>query len=84
MINQELSIDDFTDGCTGISSTECAYNTTQHNTALTNVDQFTKKNYVSFNPFEPEARVNSIHELSPYLKENTTLHHYKDQLVKAV
>jgi hypothetical protein len=34
--------------------------------------------------FEDEARLNVIEEFSPYLKENTTLHHYKDQLVNAV
>jgi hypothetical protein len=35
-------------------------------------------------PFEGEARLNNIYESSPYRKENTTLHHYKDQLVNAV
>jgi hypothetical protein len=35
-------------------------------------------------PFEAEARLNNIYEFSPYRKENTTLHHYKDQLVNAV
>jgi hypothetical protein len=39
---------------------------------------------ILINPFEAEARLNNIWELSPYLKENTTLHHYKDQLVNAV
>jgi hypothetical protein len=34
--------------------------------------------------FKAEARLNNIYEFSPYLKENTTLHHYKDQLVNAV
>jgi hypothetical protein len=33
---------------------------------------------------EGEARLNSILEFSPYLKENTTLNYYKDQLVNAV
>jgi hypothetical protein len=33
--------------------------------------------------FEAEARLN-IKEFSPYRKENTTLHHYKDQLVNDV
>jgi hypothetical protein len=33
---------------------------------------------------EAEARLNNIKEFSPYRKENTTLHHYKDQLVNAV
>jgi hypothetical protein len=28
--------------------------------------------------------LNNILEFSPYRKENTTLHHYKDQLVNAV
>jgi hypothetical protein len=35
-------------------------------------------------PFKVETRLNSIQEFSPYLKENTTFHHYKDQLVNAV
>jgi hypothetical protein len=35
-------------------------------------------------PLKREARLNSIQEFSPYRKENTTLHHYKDQLVNAV
>jgi len=30
-----------------------------------------------------EAHLN-IYEFSPYLKENTILHHYKDQLVKEI
>jgi hypothetical protein len=34
--------------------------------------------------FEAEARPNNSYDFSPYLKENTTLHHYKDQLVNAV
>jgi hypothetical protein len=34
-------------------------------------------------PFEVEARLNII-SMSPYLKENTALHHYKNQLVNAV
>jgi hypothetical protein len=34
--------------------------------------------------FKAEARLNNIYEFRPYLKENTTLHHYKDQLVNAV
>jgi hypothetical protein len=29
-------------------------------------------------------RLNNISEFSPYLKENTILHHYKDRLVNAV
>jgi hypothetical protein len=35
-------------------------------------------------PFEAETCLNNIQEFSPYHKENTTLHHYKDQLVKVV
>jgi hypothetical protein len=35
-------------------------------------------------PFEAEAYLNNIYEFSPYLQENTTLHHYKDQFVNAV
>jgi hypothetical protein len=34
--------------------------------------------------FEAEARLKNTLEFSPYLKENTTLHHCKDQLVNAV
>jgi hypothetical protein len=34
--------------------------------------------------FEAEAYVNVVQKFSPYRKENTTLHHYKDQLVNAV
>jgi hypothetical protein len=34
--------------------------------------------------FKAEARLNNIQEFSPYLKENTTLHHYKDRLVNGV
>jgi hypothetical protein len=37
-----------------------------------------------FNPLKPEAHPNNIWEFSPYRKENTTLHHYKDQLINAV
>jgi hypothetical protein len=33
---------------------------------------------------EDEACLNVIEEFSPYLKENTILHHYKDQLVNGV
>jgi hypothetical protein len=32
-------------------------------------------------PFEAEARLNNIKEFSPHRKENTTLHHYKEQLM---
>jgi hypothetical protein len=32
----------------------------------------------------PYTRLCNIYEFCPYLKENTTLHHYKDQLVNAV
>jgi hypothetical protein len=40
--------------------------------------------FIRTKPFEAEARPNNIQESSPYLKENTTLHHYKDQLVNAI
>jgi hypothetical protein len=40
--------------------------------------------YASGDFFEAETRLNKISVFSPYLKENTTLHHYKDQLVNAV
>jgi hypothetical protein len=36
-------------------------------------------------PTRPSAaRLYNTKEISPYLKENTTLHHYKDQLLNAV
>jgi hypothetical protein len=35
-------------------------------------------------PSEAEARLNNMKEFSPYLKENITLHYYKNQLVNAV
>jgi hypothetical protein len=34
--------------------------------------------------FEAETRLDNTSELSPYLKKNTILRHYKDQLVNAV
>jgi hypothetical protein len=34
-------------------------------------------------PFEAEAHLKTTSKFSPYLKENTTLHHNKDQLVNA-
>jgi hypothetical protein len=34
--------------------------------------------------FKAEVRLNITEEFSPFLKHNTSLHHYKDQLVKAV
>jgi hypothetical protein len=34
--------------------------------------------------FEADARLNNIYESSSYLKENTKLHHYTDQMVNAV
>jgi hypothetical protein len=34
--------------------------------------------------FKAHARLDDIYESSLYLKENTTLHHYKDQLGNAV
>jgi hypothetical protein len=43
--------------------------------------------YMSFRssrPFEVEPHPNNIQELNPYLKENTTVHHYKAQLVNSV
>jgi hypothetical protein len=35
-------------------------------------------------PFEAEGRVINIQEFSPYLNENTTRHHYKQQFVNAL
>jgi hypothetical protein len=34
--------------------------------------------------FENEAHVNNIYEFSPYLKGNTTLHYYTDQITNVV
>jgi hypothetical protein len=34
--------------------------------------------------FEAETHANNVEEFSPYRKENTTLHHYKDRFVNAV
>jgi hypothetical protein len=34
--------------------------------------------------FEGKASLKHIYEFSPYKRENTILHHYKDQLVNAV
>jgi hypothetical protein len=51
----------------------------------TEINWLTLFKEIIFNyPFEDEACLNVIYEFSPYLKENTTLHHYKDQLVNAV
>jgi hypothetical protein len=44
----------------------------------------TGRNVKTDKPFEAEAHLNNILESSPCRKENTTLHHYKDQLVNAV
>jgi hypothetical protein len=35
-------------------------------------------------PFEAEARLNINKEFSPYIKKNTTVHHYSDQFIDAV
>jgi hypothetical protein len=40
--------------------------------------------HLTTKPFEDESCLNVIKEFSPYLKEKTTLHHYKDKLVNAV
>jgi hypothetical protein len=39
---------------------------------------------MKFMPFETEARLNSIQEFSLNRKDNTSLDHYKDQLINAV
>jgi hypothetical protein len=36
------------------------------------------------NPSEAEDCQNNIKEFSPYVKENTTFHHFKDQPVNGV
>jgi hypothetical protein len=52
---------------------------------ITKINWLTLFEEIIFNqPFEAEVRLNAISEFSPYLKENTTLHRYKDQLVNAV
>jgi hypothetical protein len=38
----------------------------------------------TLNPLKPEALLNNIYKFSSYLRENTTLHQNKDQLVNAV
>jgi hypothetical protein len=38
---------------------------------------------LSIEAFEAEARINNIYEFSPYSKESTTLHPYKNQSLKA-
>jgi hypothetical protein len=44
------------------------------------LDLFALKHYL----FKAEARLNNTEEFSPYVKENTILHHYKDQLDNGV
>jgi hypothetical protein len=52
---------------------------------ITRINWLTLFKKIIFNyPFAAEARPNYIYESNPYLKENTTLHQYKDQLVNAV
>jgi hypothetical protein len=38
----------------------------------------------NINPLKPTLVIIIFKEFSPYLKENTTLHHYRDQLVNTV
>jgi hypothetical protein len=38
----------------------------------------------AFGSSEAEAFLNNIYESSPFVKENTTLHDYRDEPVKAV
>jgi hypothetical protein len=38
----------------------------------------TQSSVTDINPFEAGFPVNNILEFSPYLKENITVHHYKD------
>jgi hypothetical protein len=40
--------------------------------------------HVFMEPFEAEARLNNIYKFISYLKENTALQYYKDQLANAV
>jgi hypothetical protein len=35
------------------------------------------------NPLKAETHLDNTYKFSPYRKENTTLHHFKDQLVDA-
>jgi hypothetical protein len=39
---------------------------------------------LTVNPLKHAVHISNICMFSPYLKENTTLHHYKDQLVNVV
>jgi hypothetical protein len=43
-----------------------------------------KRNVFNHRSFETKAGLNSIQELSPYHKENTLLHSYKDESINAV
>jgi hypothetical protein len=40
--------------------------------------------WTNFNPVKTKAHVNNNWKFSPFLTENTTLHHYKAQMVNAV
>jgi hypothetical protein len=52
---------------------------------IAELDKTWKKSVVTwFNHFKPEVHLNNIEEFSPYIIENTTILHYKDQLVNAV
>jgi hypothetical protein len=46
------------------------------------------KHFTTNNKHSPylraETHLNNIQEFTMYLKENTTLHHYKDQMVNTV
>jgi hypothetical protein len=43
-----------------------------------------KRIFVELFNTEVETRLNNILEFSPYVKENTALHHYNDELFNAV
>jgi hypothetical protein len=43
---------------------------------------YVRQKYI--NPLKPKLVLITFEVFSPYRKENTTLHHYKDQLINAV
>jgi hypothetical protein len=55
---------------------------TDHRAVMVYVGLGDKADYIL--TFETEVLLNNTSEFSPYFKENTRLHHYKDQLINAV
>jgi hypothetical protein len=49
------------------------------------MDKFNSRNHIDvILTLWSRSSPNNIQEFSPYRKENTTLHHYKDQLVNVI